>query len=74
LLIIVKLFATLRTGREKEQKLEITEEEGIPRILDALGIERGEVALFLLNGRHVPIDHRLEEGDSLALFPPVGGG
>lgn len=44
------------------------------RILDHLGIPHGQVSIILINGRHGKLDTALADGDTLALFPPVGGG
>ena len=72
--IRVKLFATLRDNREKELLLDLPEQTGIQSILEELGIAEQEVAVIFLNGRGVPLDHPLRAGDTLSLFPPVGGG
>lgn len=72
--ILVKLFATFREGRENIQTLEV-EEGSTPRdIFKILSIEESEVAIMLRNGRDRKNDIKLEEGDTLSLFPPVGGG
>jgi molybdopterin converting factor small subunit len=39
-----------------------------------IGIPEKEVRLIFVNGRHASLEDRLAEGDTLALFPPVGGG
>lgn len=72
--IIVKLFANLRENREKEQVLSF--EEGITAIevIRSLGIPIEDVAIIMINGRRVESDTILLENDTIALFPPVGGG
>lgn len=73
-MIEVRVFATLREGREKITQLP---PEGIATaddVLRRLSIPPGEVAILLINGFHSkPIDP-VKDGDVLALFPPVGGG
>jgi len=32
------------------------------------------VKIVMINGKRVAMDHYVEEGDRVALFPPVGGG
>jgi molybdopterin converting factor small subunit len=72
--ITVKLFATLRVNREKIMTLEV-EEGTTPRMIsERLEIPVLDVAIIMVNGRAVTLDHRLVENDVLALFPPVGGG
>jgi molybdopterin converting factor small subunit len=72
--ITVKLFATLRVNREKIMTLEV-EDGTTPRMIsERLEIPVVDVAIIMVNGRSVPLDHKLVENDVLALFPPVGGG
>lgn len=40
----------------------------------ALDIPKEELALTLVNGIFVEAGHALEDGDTLAIFPPMGGG
>lgn len=70
----VKLFATLRDGRGKI--LMMDGQAGLsPRlILERLSIPESEIAILLVNGRDGSLDAELRDGDTLSLFPPVGGG
>lgn len=72
--VTIKLFATLRDGRFKVENRELPKESRVKDILSSLGIAPGEVAICLVNGRDVNDNHVLSDGDTLALFPPVGGG
>lgn len=72
--ITVKLFATFRDGRDKIQVFELDGGKTPEDVIDILGIEKSEVAIFLVNGRDGQFDKPLLEGDLIALFPPVGGG
>lgn len=72
--ITVKLFATLREGRFQIESLDFEQGVTVGRIIEKLNFPDHEVALMLVNGRHVEPDHVLREGDTLALFPPIGGG
>jgi len=73
-MILVKLFAYFRDGRGKE--LEVEWHEGLTAgdVIDSLGIKREDVSILLINRRHQPPETVLEEGQTLFLFPPVGGG
>ncbi|MBF0390731.1 MAG: MoaD/ThiS family protein, partial [Desulfamplus sp.] len=46
----------------------------IRQVVDRLGIPDSEVKLTFVNGVQKPLDHRLNDGDRLGIFPPVGGG
>lgn len=72
--ITVKLFATLRAGRFVIEDREYPDGASVGNIVKDLDIPEEEVALMLVNGLHVEIDRVLSDGDTLALFPPVGGG
>lgn len=43
-------------------------------IIEPLGIQEEEIAIFLINGRHSKAGAVLNDDSVLALFPPVGGG
>ena len=70
----VRLFATLRQGREKSILLDSKDFPTARDILDHLDIIPGEVSILLVNGFHKGLEAQLEDGDVVALFPPVGGG
>jgi len=73
--IEVRLFATLRNGRDK--KVFVAGEVGslTPRVIvTRLHIPLEEVAILLVNGRDGDLDQLLVEGDYVSIFPPVGGG
>jgi molybdopterin converting factor small subunit len=72
--ITIKLFASLRKGR-----FDVKERGYVPgltcsRIIYDIGIPEKEVRLMFVNGRHASLEDQLADGDTLALFPPIGGG
>lgn len=70
----VKLFATLRDGRFKEEMANINENTQISDVISKYNIPKEEVKICLLNGRDADLNQTLKNGDTLSLFPPVGGG
>jgi sulfur-carrier protein len=70
----VKLFATLQTGRFIEEARQLAPGTTVEQLIKDLAIPTGEATLIFVNGRHVETDVRLKEGDTVALFPPIGGG
>jgi molybdopterin converting factor small subunit len=72
--IKVRLFATLREGRDKELVLEVEEPATVEKIINFLNIPKEDVAILLINGRDGSFDRILELGDYVSIFPPVGGG
>ena len=39
-----------------------------------LAIPSEKIKLAMVNGRNVSLDHGIQDGDRVGLFPPVGGG
>lgn len=72
--IVVKLFANLRDGREKEMSKEVLGGTTTRDIVESLNISIDDVAIIMINGRRAELDTIIEDGDTVALFPPVGGG
>jgi len=70
----VKLFASLRQGREKESIIETKEGATVTDIISTLQITKEEIAILLVNGINGRYDQQLSENDLLAIFPPMGGG
>jgi len=72
--IKVRLFATLRENRGKELMINLSQGFTPMDIIDKLNIAKEEVAILLVNGRDGQFDVELVEGDTVSIFPPVGGG
>lgn len=72
--VTVKLFATFRTGRFDIESRSYPEGTTVAEVVRELNLEEKELGVMLVNSRHVKIDHQLVEGDTLALFPLLGGG
>jgi len=74
MLITVKLFATFRQGRFKEDRRDIPAGATVADVLASLAITPPEVGMVFVRGRHAEIDRPLADGDVVSLFPLVGGG
>lgn len=72
--ITVRLFATLRQNRGKTLELALPAGAAIEQALKELDIAECDAAILLCNGRHAQLTDRLQAGDTLSIFPPVGGG
>jgi len=70
----VKLFASLRQFGPDEQVMELPDRTTIDDVVHLLKIPRTIRLLKIVNGEHHPADHALNDGDDLALFPPIAGG
>ena len=44
------------------------------KIVDELGIAREEIGVLLVGGRHAELEHVPAAGDTIAIFPLLGGG
>jgi len=72
--ITVKLFAGFRNDRFKIEDREYPNETTVGDILTSLDIEHPELGVALINGRHVTKNTVVTDGQTLSLFPKVGGG
>lgn len=79
--VTVKFFATYREMLGEEQLcIEVEEGTTVGDILEVLKErypalrEQGYMPLTACNLKHVPKKHLLDDGDELAIFPPVSGG
>lgn len=70
----VKLFATLRDGRFREQKTEIADNGRVLDVIEKYNLPIEEVAICMVNGRDADKEQVLHSGDTVSIFPPVGGG
>ncbi len=75
----VKLYATLRryvkgakTGVPID--VDLTEGSTLSDLYVALKLPAQEVKIAYINARARPEDWRLETGDEVGIFPPIGGG
>ena len=74
MIVNIKLFATFRNGRFKVAQQEHPEGTDCRKILFDLGLQEKEIGVVMINSRHAPLDQLLQSGDTLSLFPLVGGG
>lgn len=72
--ITIKLFAMLREGRFDITTGEFPVGTTVGDVIRQIGIPEKEVTLIFINNRHGQRDTKLLNGDTIALFPPVGGG
>ncbi len=72
--VTVKLFASLSRGRFAVGVFEGEATLTVRDILASLKIPEEEASIIFINGRHEDADAALGDGDTLAVFPPVGGG
>ena len=72
--VTVKLFATFRSGRFIAETIQYPAGTTVADIAKALQIPEKDLGIMLVNSRHVKLPHTLSDGDTLALFPLLGGG
>ncbi|MHB8108517.1 MAG: MoaD/ThiS family protein [Syntrophorhabdaceae bacterium] len=70
----VKLFATLQIGRFAIKEDQFEAGVTVEAIMERYGLSKNQVLLILINGRHAGYETVISEGDTVALFPPIGGG
>jgi len=72
--VTVKLFASFRAGRFDIETGDYPEGTTVGDVADGLNLPRTELGIMMINNRHVKLDRILADGDTLALFPLLGGG
>lgn len=72
--IIVNLFATFRVDRFKQQERDYSPGITLREVVVDVGVNPEEIGMGLVNGRHALLDQALNDGDTLSLFPLLGGG
>ena len=73
-MVEVRLFATLRQGRQKVYTVDADSVNTVQDIMDVLDIPRSEVNIMLINGFHQKPETPVKDADIVSLFPAVGGG
>lgn len=72
--ITLKLFATFRKGRFDIEVREYPPGTRVRDVVDQLDLKHQELGILMVNSRHVDLDRELIDGETLAIFPLVGGG
>ncbi|MDR3584147.1 MAG: MoaD/ThiS family protein [Desulfosporosinus sp.] len=72
--VTVKLFADLREGRFEIENTKIADQSRVTDVVQSLNIPPDQVKICLVNGRNAGTDYVVQNGDTVSLFPPVGGG
>ena len=82
--ITFKLYATLQdrlpsSAVDNAVELEVGNETTLHELIDKFGVKREQAHLVLINGRYCDHEERdrvsvLQEGDVVAVWPPVAGG
>lgn len=72
--VTVKLFANFRAGRFVIADREYPSGTRIADVVRELEISEAEIGMIILDNRHAELDCKLDGGESLALFPLLGGG
>jgi len=72
--ITLKLFASFRAGRFDIKSAVYPVGTTVAEVADSLDLPQSDLGIMMINSRHVKLDRVLVEGDTLALFPLLGGG
>lgn len=72
--LTVKLFAYFRDNRFVAEVREYPDSITVGGIIDGLDIDRDEIGITMINSKHCSFEDQPSEGDTLAIFPMIGGG
>lgn len=69
----VKLFGDLREGRFKQQTTQLADNSCVMDLINEHDLPLENVAICFVNSREAEFGKVLENGDTIAFSPPVGG-
>ncbi len=69
----VKLFGDLREGRFEEEKTQLEDNSCVLDIINKHHLPLESVAICMVNSRAAGFDQVLQNQDTVAFSPPVGG-
>lgn len=72
--ITIRLYLTFRTGRFHTETRECPVGVTAAWVARGLAIQDEDIGMVLVNNRQAELEHELQPGDTLSLFPAVGGG
>lgn len=72
--VTVKLFASFQKGRFIVRQMDLAPESIVEDVVETLAIPRPEIGVVMVDGRHADFDRPLAAGETLAIFPVIGGG
>jgi molybdopterin converting factor small subunit len=72
----VKLYATFRQylGGRPSAAVEIEPGETVGEVLERLGVPSEQARLVFVDAKAAALDHPLQGGEQLAVFPAIAGG
>ena len=70
----VELFATLQKGRFQKKAIQLQSGSRIKDLLTILDVSIEEVMILVVNKKDATFDQALNEGDTVTIIPPIGGG
>jgi hypothetical protein len=72
--ISVKLFATLGRNFSVKDTVDLSSPRRVGDIIAEIGIPPEKVTIMFIDGRHAQPADLVNPGQTLSLFPPIGGG
>jgi sulfur-carrier protein len=69
----VKLFGDLREGRFEHEKTNLEDDSRVIDVIKKCNLPLERVAVCFVNSREAEFGHVLQNGDTVAFSPPVGG-
>lgn len=74
MMIKVRLFASFRQGRFDEKDLELPQGSSLADLTEYLDIPKKDPGILLVNGLSRLPEHKLNDADTVAIFPMIAGG
>ena len=72
--VTVKLFATLRKDRFSRDQMTLSDDAAVSDLLEELKIPPDHIGILLVDGKNVSADSEISDGQTISIFPAIGGG
>jgi molybdopterin converting factor small subunit len=73
--ITIKLFATLKKYSPPDaEKYPLTPGNTLKDLVESLGMSEDEAKIIFIDGVKANLDSGLQGGETVSIFPPIGGG
>lgn len=70
----VKLYATLQKNRFQKKRIQMQSGLNVTDLLNILEISTDDVGMLVINRKDATFHQQLNDGDTICIIPPIGGG
>ena len=72
--VTVRCYGSLREHVPEEREVSLADRDGVPELVETLGLQKEQIGLILIDGRTGPPTSPLRDGETVSFFNPMCGG